>query len=56
MRRLMDVQKVWLTKTAAQSLATPVRGCNITRARLPNHFLVPFASVVSAQEKKAELN
>lgn len=31
----------------AQALATPIRQCRVTHARLPSHFLIPFVSTVT---------
>lgn len=35
----------------ARALATPVRRCNVTRARLPSHFLLPFVAKIPPAEE-----
>ncbi|GAB7361295.1 hypothetical protein MBLNU230_g1354t1 [Neophaeotheca triangularis] len=40
-----EFQKELGSNAFAQALATPVRQCSITGARLPTHFLLPFRTV-----------
>lgn len=38
------------TYCPAQALATPIRQCRVTHARLPSHFLIPFVSTIAPSE------
>lgn len=40
----------------AHALATPIRQCNITKARLPAHFLQSFSTVIAAAPTPSPVN
>ncbi|KAF2481782.1 hypothetical protein BDY17DRAFT_325296 [Neohortaea acidophila] len=45
---LTEFQRELAKNPFAQSLASPIRQCSLTRVRLPTHFLQPFSTVVSS--------
>ncbi|KAF1352182.1 hypothetical protein BDV97DRAFT_397224 [Delphinella strobiligena] len=47
---LTDFQKRLAANPYAQALATPVRSCSFTEARLPQHFLLPLKTEFHRQE------
>lgn len=47
---LTPFRKAVAANTYANALATPVRQCNFTAARLPSHHLLPFATVFRRHE------
>lgn len=45
LKSLTPFRKAVAANPYANALATPVRQCNFTAARLPSHYLLPFATV-----------
>ncbi|KAM0713697.1 hypothetical protein Q7P37_010659 [Cladosporium fusiforme] len=43
---LAEFQKEVAMNSFAHALATPIRQCTVTVARLPSHFLIPFSTII----------
>ncbi|CZT23247.1 uncharacterized protein RCC_08958 [Ramularia collo-cygni] len=51
---MTDFQRDLAQNVHAQALATPIRACVLTKARLPSHFLIPFVSNLPPKTPNAQ--
>ena len=51
-----DFQKELEANPFAQALATPVRQCGLTNARLPSHFLIPIVTHITPPTEGTDTN